>query len=240
MSSRSASVAFGVLLVAAAHCTFDGLDDYSKGSVDAGKDVLDGAPADVSPTCSSCTDAQACVQNKCETCKPTWSLVHPSLTANGHFYEPSTNTLYVEGSRQVGDAAATGYFAFVDSCTGTLEHALDPPVVGDAALGSLGIGPQAGSTLFVGATLPQPPYAGSYARFDLPSQSFQSVLGVPKFSTVAHTDEIWQLAPANGNLWGSGSMQTDTTSANPVVVKTDGLGSACFTPYRTPARPDER
>src|SRR5512143_4158895 len=90
----------------AVRCTFDGLDQYTGGTKDAGLDgSSDGPPADVTAACAQCTDAQACVQGKCETCTATWSLVHSNASANGHYYEPGTSTLYVSSSRQVGDAA---------------------------------------------------------------------------------------------------------------------------------------
>ena len=236
-SSRRAGAALALALgivasVFAARCTFDGLDQYASGSNDGGPDGVaegstDGAPLDVSPACSACTDAQSCVQGKCETCSATWSVPYAAVGANGHYYQPSTSTLYVSGSRQVGDAAATGYFAFVDSCTGTLERALDPPTIGDAAVGSLGQSAPSGSTLFVGAGVPQPPNAGGYATFNLTSQSFASLFGVPKFSSPPHTDEIWEIATANGHLWMSGTTLTDSPPQSPVIVKSNGAGSAC-------------
>jgi hypothetical protein len=226
-----ALAAFVAIAALAARCTFDGLDQYASGPGDAGDAGEEGdAVVDVSPSCAACTDAQACVQGKCETCTPTWSVLFPSTGVNAHDYEPATSTLYVSGAKQVGDAGATGYFAFVDTCTGTLERALDPPAIGDAGLGYLGSITRAGSTLYVGTAPPQPPNAGGFTRFDLGGQAFQSQVDVPQFSGAAHTDEIWQMVAAGADLWMSGTTMTEGSSAAAVVVKSNGSGPGCATP----------
>ncbi len=212
----------------AARCTFDGLDQYASGAKDAGEGGAD-VVADVSPSCALCTDAQACVQNKCETCTPTWSVPFANANVNGQYYEPASSTLYVSSAKHIGDAAATGYFGFVDTCTGTLERALDPPTIGDASLGYLGTSTHGGSTLFVDTVAPQPPNAGAFARFDLPSQTFQSLVDVPQFSGPPHTDEIWEAVSSGTDLWMSGTMMTEGASASAVIVKSDGTTS-CATP----------
>jgi hypothetical protein len=179
---------------------------------DAGTDTSIATPVDAAGDAATCASSY------------TIALPGPGVEAA---FDPGADRAYVAVGRVVPDAGdGSGWLGVVDTCSGTIKKAFDPPVIAGTPATWLRAPLLAGGSLYMTESQPAPSVV-SAVRFDLAAETFTPT-AIAKASV--HQDEIWSVAvTSSGSLWASGTRAFDTGS-NLWTVRADPSGQCNYFP----------